>query len=422
MVPTSSDQSYSMENTVYLARQPVIGRTGDVIGYELLYRDSSRNMASFVDPDEATREVVSIAFTNIGLKRLTGNLPAFVNVTGSFLANGLHRSMPRELAVLELLETEVVTPELIEVLYKVKGEGYRLALDDFSLSFAQDALVELANIVKVDLVQCPDERLDDLVGHLNGRGPLLLAEKVETASMFVRCHDLGFDLFQGYLVSRPQVIEGRRAPANKLSALHLAAQLDRPTVELDELDAAISSDIGLTYRTLILVNSAGIGLPYKIQGVRQALVILGVDKIREMLWLLALNDIDEECSELTVISLIRAKTCELLAPQLGLNPIKAFTAGLLSLLDALLDTSMSTILSHLSLSDEVEDALINRTGPLGSLIETAISYEHGDLASIALCGMDISVVRNAYLDSVVWAEDLRNMLGATQNLKDGSLL
>ncbi len=410
-----------MKNTVYLARQPVINRSGEVIGYELLYRDSLANRAVFIDPDEATRQVVSIAFTNIGLQRLTGDLPAFVNVTGSFLANGLHRSMPTDRVILELLETEIVTPELLEVLHEVKSQGYRLALDDFSLSYAHDALVELADIVKVDLMECPPDLLDDMVSHLRGRGPLLLAEKVETASMFVRCHDLGFDFFQGYLVSRPQIIEGRRAPANRLATLYLASQLDRPTVSLDELDAAISADIGLTYRTLALVNSAGIGLPKKIQGVRQALVMLGLDKVREMLLLLALSDIDNACSELTVISLIRAKTCEQIAPALGINAMEAFTVGLLSLLDALVDTPMASVIGHLSLSDNVAQALIHKYGPLGILLDASISYEHGDLGGIEQAGININAMAEAYLDAVVWSEDIRTKLLSTQSVKAGAL-
>lgn len=410
----------AMDNALYLARQPVINRSGDVIGYELLYRDSAANRASFIDPDDATREVVSVAFSNMGLRRLTGDLPAFINVTGAFLANGLHRSMPRERVVLELLETEIVTPELVDVLHSVKAEGYRLALDDFSLSFAHDDLVELANIVKVDLMQCPAGRLKDLVSHLQGRGPLLLAEKVETASMFVECHDLGFDLFQGYLVSRPQVMEGRRVTANRLATLHLASQLDRPNVTFGELDAAISADIGLTYRTLTLVNSAATGLPSKVQGVRQALVMLGLDKVREILLMLALSDIDNECSELTVISLIRAKTCEQLARRHGVSPMSAFTVGMLSLLDSLLDAPMASIIDHLSLSDDVAQALIHRSGRLGQLLDAAIAYEHGDLAGVEEGAVPLQPMADAYLVAVGWAEDLRTTLKSPESVKAGS--
>lgn len=412
----------AMDNVLYLARQPVINCSGDVIGYELLHRSGPDNKASFADPDEATREVVTVAFSNMGLRAITGELPAFINVTGAFLANGLHRSMPRERVVLELLETEIVTPELVDVLHTVKSEGYRLALDDFSLSFSHDTLVELANIVKVDLMQCPPEGLGDLVSHLQGRGPLLLAEKVETAEMFVRCRDLGFDLFQGYLVSRPQVLETRRVQANRLATLHLASQLDRPDVTFAELDAAISTDIGLTYRTLTLVNSAATGLPTKVQGVRQALVMMGLDKVREILLILALSDIDSECSELTVISLIRAKTCELLARAHGVTPMSAFTVGMLSLLDSLLDDSMEAITERLSLSDEVADALIRHSGPLGRLLDAAIAYEHGDLAGVEADGVPIQPMADAYLDAVVWAENLRDTLRPPGTIKAGTLL
>lgn len=374
------------------------------------------NHASFIDPDEATREVVTTAFTHIGLRRLTGGLPAFINVTGAFLANGLHRSMPPERVMLELLETETVTSELIDVLHQVKAEGYRLALDDFSLSFAQDELVELANVVKVDLGQCPSGRLEDLVEHLHGRGPLLLAEKVEDVSMFKACYDLGFDLFQGYLVARPQVIAAKRVTTNRLATLHLAAQLDRPNVTFGELDAAISSDIGLTYRTLTLVNSASIGLPTKVQGVHQALIMLGMNTVREILLMLAIIDIDSECSELTTISLIRAKTCERLSRAHGVCPMSAFTVGMLSLLDSLLDTPMESIIDHLSLSEEVSRALVHRSGILGDLLDAAVSYEHGDIAGVEAREVSVDAMTQAYLEAVVWAEELRSGLRSLESM------
>lgn len=397
-----------MGEQIFLGRQPIFDRVRNVIGYELLYRDGTSNAANFVDPDDATRQVASNALVEMGIDKLTSGSLAFINVTRSFLMDGLYRALPAHRVVLELLENENVDDVLLNKLVDMQREGYRIALDDFSLSSMHDGLIEQSAIVKVDLPLCPPRELSNLVDRIKARGSLLLAEKVETPEEYAICHALGFDLFQGYFFTRPQVVSSHRITSNRLAVLQLLVELSNPSSDIDHLGEIISQDLGLTYRTLRLANSGFFSLPKPVQNIREALVLLGLNAVNNLAVLIAFTTIDNKPHELTTVALIRAKMAEQLALQLDLDRQTAFTVGMLSLLDGLLDAPMATIVEQLPLSPEVRSALVHRQGELGKLLDAIINYEQGKPEFADTLDIPAELTARAYVQSVLWAEDLNS--------------
>jgi len=135
----------------YVARQPIMDLRGRVHGYELLFR-AGPEAAFRGDGDMATRTMLdnSVIF---GLEKLTGGLPAFVNCTRESLVGEMVHVLPSGMTVLEILEDIEPTPELIDACRKLKSEGFRLALDDFIWKPGLEALVQMADYVKVDFIQ-----------------------------------------------------------------------------------------------------------------------------------------------------------------------------------------------------------------------------------------------------------------------------
>src|ERR1700677_3893605 len=132
----------------YVARQPILDRNARVHGYELLFRAGPE--AGFRgNGDIATRTMLDNTVI-FGLEKLTGGLPPFVNCTRESLTEELVNVLPPSMTVLEILETLEPTPELITACRKLKDAGFRLALDDFTWEQKFDALVELADYIKVD--------------------------------------------------------------------------------------------------------------------------------------------------------------------------------------------------------------------------------------------------------------------------------
>lgn len=198
------------DSGVFLGRQPILDGRLRVIAYELLFRGSGDLAEARVCDDAvATRRVVSRAFRDIGIRTVVGQAAAFVNVDAESLLDSMIETLPREQVVLELLETVEISDQLIERCRVLTARGYRIALDDFcSYSDAYDPLLDIADIVKIDVLQLDPDALMKLVRKLKLWPTRLLAEKVETMERARECVRLGFDLFQGFLFGRPELLAG----------------------------------------------------------------------------------------------------------------------------------------------------------------------------------------------------------------------
>src|ERR1700760_1738291 len=134
----------------FVARQPIFNRNLEVAGYELLFRGGNATTALVSDKEGATASVVLNSFTEIGLERLVGSQPAWVNVSREFVLDGLAGSMPPSVVGLEILEDELLDERFVHALIELKRQGYRLALDDFQYTVSAERVLPLADVVKLD--------------------------------------------------------------------------------------------------------------------------------------------------------------------------------------------------------------------------------------------------------------------------------
>jgi EAL and modified HD-GYP domain-containing signal transduction protein len=389
----------------YVARQPIHDRALRVVGYELLFRGSQLSLSAGGNGDEATSRTLLTALTEIGLEPLVGRRKAYVNVTRSFLLDGHARVCPPDRFVLEVLEDVVVDAELLATLRVLRSEGYAIALDDFVYRDELRPLLDLAEVVKLDVLAHGD-RLPEQVELLRPFDVRLLAEKVETHEAMELCSDLGFELFQGFFFCRPRTVTGRGISASRLTRLQLLSSLNDPDLELEELARIVECDVALSYRLLRYVNSTYVGLAQPVDSIRKALVLLGVQTLRAWASLFVLAQMGEAPVELRATAMARARMCERVAPELGLSPQTAFTAGLFTVIDALMDQEMEAVLEELPLSDVVKAALLRHEGDLGALLGRVLAYEAGTLPSdgASLCG--------PYLEAIAWADQVSGAVQA----------
>jgi EAL and modified HD-GYP domain-containing signal transduction protein len=162
-----------------------------------------------------------------------------------------------------------------------------------------------------------------------------------------------------------------------MATLQLVSKLSDPSVDFDTLVELVSSDVSLTYRLLRYLNSAHFALRQPLTDVRQAMGLLGYNKLRAWVALVAMSSVDDKPAELVRIGIVRARMCELLADALDVDGPTAFTVGLFSILDALFDREMGELIGPLPLDEPLKAALIDRDGALGQLITYAEQYEAG---------------------------------------------
>jgi c-di-GMP phosphodiesterase len=387
----------------YVARQPIYTRDLAVHGYELLFRAARSLQAPVVDAEAATSATIARTFTAIGLDAIVGSRTAFVNVTRDFLLRDFALLLPPDRVALEVLEDVFVDDELLDCLRGLRAEGYRIVLDDFVFARELIPLVSLAHAVKLDVLAHTHEGLAEQVRLLAPYGVELVAEKVETYDDLERCRELGFHLFQGYFFCRPKTLANDQLSANRATKLELAARLQDPTVGLEELESVIAYDAALSYRLLRYINSAYFSLAREVRSVQDAMILLGVEKIRSWASLMLLADVADGPRELLVTAMVRARMCERLAVAAGAVPQVAFTAGLFSVLDALVDRPMADALASLPISPGLLDALLRGEGPEGRVLTHVLAYERGSFEA-ATNGSGAQELGDAYLDAIAWSQ------------------
>jgi len=391
---------------VAVARQPILDRTGSLLGYELLFREPNSETAGVLDDRAATSTVILDGLFDIGLFDLVGDSVAYVNVSRDFLLSVRPPPLPARRVVLELLEDQIVDDALLGVLEDLVAEGFTIALDDFRLTPATERLIRYASIIKVDVLEYTDRSLEDLVSHLraNYRGLTLIAEKVETRAEWVRCSVLGFEAFQGYFFARPSRLQRSRLPTQGLASLSTMVE-PSATENFDELNRIITRDAGLSMRLLRYANSAHVSLPRRVGSVQEGLAWLGAVTVRRFAMIVALATVHDVPNELLITALVRARMCQLLS---GAGDSAAgdayFTVGLLSVADALADAPMELVIEQLPFRDDIVDALLYGSGELGDLLGGAIAYQRGDFDGASELISSHPDVEQVYCEAITWAD------------------
>ena len=235
-------------------------------------------------------------------------------------------------------------------------------------------------------------------------GVLACARLVRSAGQFTRLQG-HFDLFQGFFYQRKIGESAAGISTGRIATLQLLSECANPDATLEMFEAIIGRDPALTFRVMQLANSGFVGLSRKLSSLREALITVGVSNIRNLALIASLNRLEDSQQELLVNSLVRAKMCERLARSSGLVPSTAFTAGLLSMLDAFLGLTLREATEVASLSEELCSAIVSYEGPLGRLVATAIAYEQAEYVNPPTTALTSNDVSNAYLAALSWVQD-----------------
>jgi EAL and modified HD-GYP domain-containing signal transduction protein len=375
-----------------IARQPIYDANVKLAAYELIVNDQ--------DPEAAASTVAQIGM-NIVI-----DAPAWIPLTHGFLYEGHAAMLPSERIVFEVDPAMATDPAALAALRDLRNQGFTLAIDPFEARIDVTGLLNMVQAVKIDATLDRATLADHVV---IGRtaGVTRVAKNVETHEQFQTCKMLGFDLFQGYFFAQPRHVENRPMAVGSLNKLRLIGELQDPKADIDQLGAIVQRDVGLSYNLLRFVNSAFFSVPRRIESIHDALVMLGLENVKRWATLMALADAKDKPHELIVTGLVRARMAELVAVASGERRSKEtyFMIGMLSIIDALLDTSLVEVLRELPLSEEIMGALLRYEGTKGELLHGILAYERGDFHPL-LALMPAGVPpADFYVQAIEWATD-----------------
>ena len=409
----SEQMSEQFYDRIYVARQPIFTAEMKIWGYELLFRHGETQSAVFTDGDQATTQVIADGFA-LGSRGMGGKIKALINFPRNVLVGHAPYVLPSERCVVEILETVSPEDEVMEACRELKRNGYTLALDDFVGEPGFEPLCEIADIIKVDILGKTPGEVMAIVKGLRGYKARLLAEKVENLDMFNVCKRLGFEYFQGYFFSKPEIIPGRKLSATQSTKIKLLKELNEAGTELSRLVEIIQTDLSISYRLLKYINSARFSLCGKIESIQRAVTMLGRQNLRQWLQVVILSDINstDKGQELVRMSVLRGRFLQLLA---GAAPTpfsmdSMFVMGFFSVLDAILDQQMEQVLDEISLDPAIKASLVDTHSEHSVWIGLLNELDRGrwdELEKKAQqMGIPMEFVDNAASEAALWTDEV----------------
>lgn len=409
---------------VFLGRQPILDREQNVIGFELLSRSGPDNFCAQPDPVAATCEVIVNAVLAVGLGRLLGGKPAFINFDRELLLGDWTTLLPPEKVVIEILESVDPCPEILSACQNLHEKGYVLALDDCCNDERTRHFAPFVDILKVDFQDIPLPDQSAIVERYRGSRLQFVAEKVETREEFERASQLGYRYFQGYFFARPRVLRAARVPASNINSLRLIRQAQQPELDFNAIEQIVRHDVAFSYSLLRHLNSAAYCWTSPIESVHQALRLLGEDKIRQWSWMAVLPGLGQPKNPaLMSLALFRGRFCELIGTASGRCPSGAdpFLLGIASLLDAILERPLNEVLADLNISPRLQNALIGPPSddPFHQILSTVKFYERGDwdLAPSEVLGLNARRLNELCLAALCWTDSQTAQFGYSPGAK-----
>jgi len=392
---------------VRVTRRAVFARDLSVWGFELMSAGADGGRSSL----GAEMQLLN-SLAELGVKPLVGDKMALITVTRDTLLGRLPLPASESTVLVLRLQSGDVDRELLEAADERLDDGFRLALSGELESADAAPLLERATMIRIPFAQLALGALDRI-----GRRPRaqqLWVDGVDQPADFPNTRPYGPHFVSGDFLLKASPVEGRRAPRNLQVLMELMTRLREPQVGFAEIESILRRDAGLSVTLLRFLNSAGFGLRVQVSNIRQAVALLGLSEFSKWVTLVGLGEASYKPNEVLIMALIRAKTCELMVgggrgrPANAVSTGMAFMVGLFSLLDALLDQPLETVLKDLPVSDSMRNALLEHSGIEGEILASVLDFERGLLPEAP--SLDTGDLYECWQHAVAWADGLRGSL------------
>ena len=313
-----------------------------------------------------------------------------------------------------LLDNTIPPVEMyINRLIELREKGYKLAIRKLAVSEFESYrdIFKLLDYVFLDNRRIAIEKARIYFSKLYPNIKLC-AGGIDSMEVFDALKTIGgYQLYEGHFYRVPVTKGSHEVAPLKVNYIELLNVVNDANFELTKAADIIGRDTALTISLLKMVNRMTVNSG--ITTIRHAAAMLGQKELRKWINTAVVNEMyADKPSEVTRLSLLRAKFAENLGPIFGMRDKseELFLMGLFSVLDVILEKPMTEALEMVMVAGEVKDALINGSGRLAPVLNLIHQYENADWQEVTrlllLDKKDVDPVNDAYRGSLEWYRDL----------------
>lgn len=352
----------------------------------------------------------------VGLEPFAGDKPLFFNLTSFQLFAGVPADSgfdpAKMVAILDVADSR--DGDMLARIATLYEQGYSFALNAYPPEGESHPAVPYLKYMLIDYTAKPFFEWYRALTFLNA--PLRQIRPVIThipdMDAFTSFRNDTRSLFTGFFYSQPITKGNRVISPIRVNVLHLLNRVQQEDFDLLDVVAIIERDPYLSLSLLRFINSGVAGLGRRIDSIQSAVAILGQKEVRHWATVaLSVSLAEDRPSEITRLSLVRAKFAENLAPLFHFRQFKDsfFLAGLFSLIDIILQKPMEEALNELALDARVRE-MLEQEGPFRNVFLLMFAYERAEWGDAALLmyrnNIDIEALQQAYTGALVWYRQL----------------
>ena len=401
---------------------PLFDETMTVKAYSLFAQKENRLLnPSYLGP--GISEGIHVAgldlIESMGIETLSADKEIFVEVNNISIFSNIDEQCQAPHERLILLVDHTITPEemYIKRFRELKEKGFYLAIRKLPIEKFEE-YQEVLRLMDYILLDYKKLNIGNAKLFFNKYYPnmKMCAVIVDSQEDYENLGKMGgFALFEGKFFRLPVTASKQTevAPlkANYIELLNIVNDID---FDLSEAADVIGKDTALVISLLKMVNKMSVNS--EITSIRHAAAMLGQKELKKWINTAVTNELcADRPSEITKLSLLRAKFAENLAPlfEMAIHSSELFLMGLFSVLDLILDKPMKEALAMVNVSKSIEEALIEDKGEFAAVLDFIRHYESASWQEVSrvmlLRKIDMDQVYNAYTESLQW---YRNLFGA----------
>lgn len=413
----------------YVAMQIIKDKAeGKIVGQEVQVQFDKEGL---YNSEELAAADAIINFLVQNTEKIFTGRKVFITFTPSLIFRNTPRLFDKESLVIQLEDNVIINPLAQVSVRKYHEEGYSFAINDFQFSPKYFTYLEYVDYIKLNVhnKSSATEKisLENIVRMVGGFHKKCIATGIENKEDYELAMDLQVDYLEGSYVSEPSLTRYNKLDYLEGNFFQLVVEVSKDEPDLDELETIFRRDTALTYSLLKMVNSAYFALKKRTSSIRQALVTMGTNQLKQWIYLLSFNknnEMDEGVEQLMKTSFLRATLCQKLAERISDFPLArsdAYMIGMFSTLEYLINGTLEEILSQIPISEEVSAALLRGEGKGGTLYHLVLAYEKVDWKMVRTLSEALNlpsgILAQVYMDCVDEVNDIWKGL-TTFNLQE----